>query len=707
VCGQQRPLARRAGPGGPAVCDRCAGLSRVGTCISCGRERPVLLRRADGQRYCKTCYPRNERPCARCGRVRLVNAEWPVGPVCGSCYTHARKHPAPCTCCGQLAVLVGAADHQAVCGRCAGWAGPMFTCRDCGAPDMLEHGRCTRCTLTSTLEELLASSTPGASDQLRQLAETLTASTRPRAALRWLRGNGGGAILAGLAAGRDPVSHELLDQLPPGRSLHFLRDRLVATRVLPERSEYLDRIPAWVGQLTASKPEGHARLIRTYAQWDALRRARRRVGSHSGAGQARVVRAKVRAASEFLDWLTGRGLDLATVRQGHLDRWLVTHRPDVARDLSPFLSWAGQRRLCGDLAIPRRPRSEPLPGLPEDQRWQHLNSCLTGDTTLPLAARAAAAITLLYGPPLTQVLTLRTTDVLDISGRRHLRLGKHPVLLPPAIARLIGQQATAAAQPTAPHGTGWLFPGRASIRPVTALAVTRQLNQHGIHIRAGRTAALVDLAGQLPPAVLASLLGLHPATAERWCRRIASDWTAYLHARTAASEALPGSLSRGGLVLSVPVRSSCGRDTRRSGRRARASPAGRCTHRSRLRFPRHDDVAGFSVMELKWILVSAAACVDSPLGVVQGGEQACPRRERGNLTPDSGGPGALPIPQAREHQVRLVQLRRPRPLQHRYPPGRGGRREWGLDGPAGREPGYHPGSRPAPWPRRESGMPPR
>ena len=50
----------------------------------------------------------------------------------------------------------------------------------------------------------------------------------------------------------------------------------------------------------------------------------------------------------------------------------------------------------------------------------------------------------------------------------------------------------------------WLFPGRVSARPVTALAVTRQLKQHGIHLRAERTAALADLAGQLPPAVLAS-----------------------------------------------------------------------------------------------------------------------------------------------------------------------------------------------------------
>jgi hypothetical protein len=71
VCGQQRPLARRAGTGSPAVCDRCAGRARTGTCVSCGRLRPILLRRADGQTYCKTCYPRDDRPRARCGRPGL------------------------------------------------------------------------------------------------------------------------------------------------------------------------------------------------------------------------------------------------------------------------------------------------------------------------------------------------------------------------------------------------------------------------------------------------------------------------------------------------------------------------------------------------------------------------------------------------------------------------------------------------------------
>ena len=326
-------------------------------------------------------------------------------------------------------------------------------------------------------------------------------------------------------------------QMPSSHALHFLRDRLVSTGVLAERPEYLDRIPAWVDQLTGGRPDGHSRLIRTYAQWDALRRARRRPGPRATAGQAQKVRSKIRVASAFLDWLASHGRDLATAGQADLDLWLViTHRPDLARDLSPFLSWARQRRLCGPLTVPHRPRAEPLPGLAGDQRWQHLRTCLTDSATLPLAARSAAAIALLYGAPLTHVLSMRTTDILTISGRSHLRLGEHPVLLPPALAGLIRRQAAeAGSRPPAPGGNHWMFPGRTDLRPLTAQALTRQLNRHGIHLRAGRTAALVDLAGQLPPAVLASLLGMHPATAVRWSRRIASDWTAYLRARANAA----------------------------------------------------------------------------------------------------------------------------------------------------------------------------
>ena len=57
-----------------------------------------------------------------------------------------------------------------------------------------------------------------------------------------------------------------------------------------------------------------------------------------------------------------------------------------------------------------------------------------------------------------------------------------------------------------------------------------QLNRHGLHARPARNTALITLAADLPAAVLADLIGMHPATAVRWARLSSSDWSAYLAA---------------------------------------------------------------------------------------------------------------------------------------------------------------------------------
>ncbi|WP_374222914.1 helix-turn-helix domain-containing protein [Streptomyces sp. MBT65] len=62
--------------------------------------------------------------------------------------------------------------------------------------------------------------------------------------------------------------------------------------------------------------------------------------------------------------------------------------------------------------------------------------------------------------------------------------------------------------------------------------------------RPARATALVQLAQDMPPAVLAALLGLHLNTVTRWRSRAVTDWTAYLEARTssrAAAGCEPGS----------------------------------------------------------------------------------------------------------------------------------------------------------------------
>lgn len=55
---------------------------------------------------------------------------------------------------------------------------------------------------------------------------------------------------------------------------------------------------------------------------------------------------------------------------------------------------------------------------------------------------------------------------------------------------------------------------------------------------AARATALVQLAQDMPPAVLAAMLGLHLNTVRRGRSRAVTDWTAYLQAR-ASSRAAP------------------------------------------------------------------------------------------------------------------------------------------------------------------------
>ena len=93
--------------------------------------------------------------------------------------------------------------------------------------------------------------------------------------------------------------------------------------------------------------------------------------------------------------------------------------------------------------------------------------------------------------------------------------------------------APSSAPPAHPRNTGSrpLFPGRTAARPVAPQTLTRRLRQHGIEPRQARNAALAAWASDLPPAVLASLLGVHIQTAVTWASRTRRDWTAYLAER--------------------------------------------------------------------------------------------------------------------------------------------------------------------------------
>jgi hypothetical protein len=62
---------------------------------------------------------------------------------------------------------------------------------------------------------------------------------------------------------------------------------------------------------------------------------------------------------------------------------------------------------------------------------------------------------------------------------------------------------------------------------ISAFQLTERLRQLGIRSGQGRSAALFQLATNLPATVLARLLGIHITVAVAWQRASAGDWAAY------------------------------------------------------------------------------------------------------------------------------------------------------------------------------------
>ncbi|MDT3397319.1 hypothetical protein RKE29_11780 [Streptomyces sp. B1866] len=541
-CGRVTANRRRDRNSGALVCERCWN-PPVLTCVDCGQQRPCPRGLTTGEPRCGSCYSRRRprRPCARCGKCQRIHSRLPLGDVCGPCHTKIRRNPAPCARCAAVRPLIGAdAADRAICGPCAGDT-REWNCRRCDRFDALfSDGLCPRCVADDRVHQLLSGSDGRLRPQLTPLLELLDTESDPYQILIWLYRSDWGSLLGRLATDHEEITHDLLDTFPSHhKPVQYLRSVLVTAGVLPARDEHLDGIPAWLDTLLAAQPPHIIALIRPYASWSVLRRARglsmRRASTPS---VRKYARSRILIAVRFLNWLDEQQLRLATVTQADVDAWLDagTHTHHRLRD---FLRWAHRRRLAPEIHIPwlGSGRSDPGDILDDHERWQLLRRCLT-EEDIPLHQRAAGALVLLYGQRPQRIVTLTRADISTRGERTHLTLDRHPVLLPPPLAEII--QRLAAAEPfgrrpiirgPAP-ASALLFPGA---RPGACMdhgRLTHQLNTLGIRVIPARNSALCALADDLPAPVVADLLGIHITTAVRWGKLVKRDWTAYLAART-------------------------------------------------------------------------------------------------------------------------------------------------------------------------------
>lgn len=451
-------------------------------CSSCGRDRPCV-HIGRGRPLCDTCRPVRTAPCARCGQQRSVVARWPIGAVCPSCYRDVRANPAACQRCGQTRALIGSAGPGlAICGPCSGHASG-YLCRRCGGgEERYLDELCVRCVAIERLHADFRTPDGQVLPSLTPFITALAQAPRARSVLEWLRrDDSGAAVLRQLgAAGLEPT-HAVLDTFPT-TTVTPLRHMLVHVGALPSHHEHLERLPAWLDRRLRELPEHHRPVIDVYARWSLLHRARRRAErTHFTASSAANLRARIIVAIAFLRWLDQHDVQLPNTTQDHVDRWLL-EGTSTRRVLNDFLAWASDRIVNARLDVPRQLATEPELSITEQERWNLLRRCLHG-LTLPVDVRAAGALVLLYGLPVSRIVELTAEHLARRDDECFLRLGEHHTVLPPLLVALLAQLSHTASTTSitgrAVIATPWLFPGQLAGRPINAgrLATKRGISE--------------------------------------------------------------------------------------------------------------------------------------------------------------------------------------------------------------------------------------
>ncbi|MGH9304260.1 MAG: hypothetical protein ACRDZ5_07600, partial [Acidimicrobiales bacterium] len=446
---------------GQRVCRSCIAKSRAEPCFGCGAVREPATRDEQGRPLCPTCLvtdPNNLETCVNCGRRRTVSTRSPHGPLCPTCPPLAvlvcsicreaapcgisRITEAPwCIACQQRRVrCTGCNENGQVCSgtldepRCEGCTTPASRadCPTCQGRRRV--GGCPPCRLEHRLGELLTGSNGTICAALQPLQASLASSESPASVLRWLTRPVVSTFLADVAAGRRQLTHEELDALPQSPTAAHLRAVLVATVTLPARDEHMARLEHLLDGLLAGRDPAQRQLLGRYALWHLLPRLRRRNnGSIATYEQLAAVRQQVCSAVALLDWMSDEHLDLATCRQGDLDRWLA--RPGVNHHHpGHFIRWATRQRAC-NLSFPATRWQGPTGALDDEARWEAARRLLRDDD-LDTRDRVAGLLVLLYAQKTTAISRLTTDQIDSADGIVRLRLGTAPIALPDQLAAL-------------------------------------------------------------------------------------------------------------------------------------------------------------------------------------------------------------------------------------------------------------------------------
>lgn len=462
-----------------------------------------------------------------------LRVNWPADQLCHSCFYTAMRTHGVCPICGHNGVLPGRAnrtDPRPICLSCAGISG-NYRCAICNTEGQLyRDGHCARCALRNDLTDLMVD---GAADPVTMgtIVTILCGVDRPESILSWKRSPIVRALLTGLAGGDIPLTHDGLDAAGQNRQVSHLRSLLEHNGLLRQRDEPLARFQSWLASKLDAICEPSVRApVEQFATWHHLHRLRRKSTSgQTSHGPTHSARQEINETVKFLAWLhETHHRTAATCRQQDIDEWVATG-PTTRTKVRTFVVWANKSKINTALHLDA-PQAKSTRLLTQDQRLTWIKELLAGDVD-SLPYRVAGTLLLLYAQPLIRIVALPTMAIDIAPDETHISLGAEPVPVPEPFAGMLKHHLHNRPNLRTAGGlvaNTWLFPGHRAGKHLDPHTMMMALRTLGIDLLGARNSALQNLVAEIPPPVVANLLGYSHNCTQRHAQLAAQPWSRYV-----------------------------------------------------------------------------------------------------------------------------------------------------------------------------------
>lgn len=422
---------------------------------------------------------------ATCRHGGKTVAVLPTGRYCDWCWRNAPEFRLPCSRCGRE-------DHL----------NQDRLCKACRAADAVAHvfdeATLRRQPLLVRLRDHLAGADP-----------TYLVTIKKKSNV-W-------RLVVQIAELPRPVTHADLDGMGSPRSVSQVRSLLVALEVLAARDEYAVAVHRLGAAAVSALPHREDQLaLRRFLHW---RQQHRRTGGPLTITQAANDRTELRVIVSLLDAFNATGRTITTGEQATLDAWARTNR--IAFRTRRFLAWCSHSGINRDLIPPpHRGTGFQLGGDLGAGNEDALRRALTESAEISPQLRLAILLTTVYAVRVHRVAALRRDAVQLVNGRPRIRLGSVDIDLPdvatPWVHAIINEHTHKRRAGGRGLDATWIFPGARHDAHILPSSLAPQLKRLGVSPVGAHQASAATLITQLPPAVVARLVGVKISTASGW-----------------------------------------------------------------------------------------------------------------------------------------------------------------------------------------------